>query len=189
FKAHACCGGTHPSLETLLDFQRTRPFAPDEVEQVELVLAPAAENMCCIPEPRTGLEGKFSVRYASALVLAGRSTGPASFTDEAVKDPQVSSLRERVRVAFDPSIDRGGPGRVTLRLTSGEELTGGIATRDFTDSQLPEQWSVLVDKFLQLTTPVVGQARAEDMVSAVADLEHLTTVTEIVSSVPAAAVA
>ena len=55
-------------------------------------------DMCGIPEPRTGLEGKFSLRHAAALALRGSSTGPSGFTDQAVLDPANRAARDLVHI-------------------------------------------------------------------------------------------
>lgn len=182
FKQHACCGGTHSAIETVRAIHARRPFEPDEVEAVELTVNEFVPKMCGVAEPRSGLEGKFSIRYATALALAGRSTGPDAFTDEAVSDPAVGALRRRVTVTVSPTSVPADPTGVLIRLSSGEVLQDAVAAyRRDGDAQLDSQWTALVRKFLGLATPIVGAARAAEMVDAIADLERRAGITEIIA--------
>ena len=55
-------------------------------------------DVCDIPVPTSGTEGKFSVPYAAALALAGEAAGPADFTDDAVRRPQLLGLLDRIEL-------------------------------------------------------------------------------------------
>ena len=79
--------------------------------------------------PRTGLEAKFSGEYAAAAALAHGRVGIATFTDDAVMDPAVRRLMERVRVVVDPELptdsERQMRSRLTVRLADGSQIEIG----------------------------------------------------------------
>ena len=87
FKPHAACGGTHSTIDSIIRAVGDDPIDLADIERVDVTVATDLLDMCGIAEPRTGLEGKFSLRHAAALALGGRSTGPSGFTDQAVLDP------------------------------------------------------------------------------------------------------
>ena len=69
-------------------------------------MAPGVLDVCNIPEPRTGLEGKFSLRATAAMGLLGDDTGAIStYTDERVKRPELVRLRDRVSVVADGGLE------------------------------------------------------------------------------------
>jgi 2-methylcitrate dehydratase PrpD len=74
--------------------------------------------------PPNGYAAKFSLPYLIATMLVRGRAGLAEFHDEAVRDPAVLRVAERVTYEIDPAIDypRKFIGDVRIRLASGEEL-------------------------------------------------------------------
>ena len=58
------------------------------------------------PEPRTGLEGKFSFQYTVAVALLDGRVGIDSFTDERRFRSDVVGLLEKTTIAYDKSLPR-----------------------------------------------------------------------------------
>lgn len=98
-KLHACCHGLHAALEA----HRRADWPP--TGRIEVRTNPRWLTVCAIPEPRTGLEGKFSYAHVLALADAGRDTSDiASFGDALVGDPELARLRARVTVVGDADL-------------------------------------------------------------------------------------
>ena len=172
FKAHAACGGTHSAIATVRQLRATHRFGVEDVDAVELRVPAALPDVCGIDEPATGLEGKFSIRYAAALALAGGDTGPAGFSDERVADPVLVALRARISVVPDVALTVRAPTVVTVRLRDGRTITDCVDPRlPVSDEGLPAGWQLLVGKFLGLAAPVVGEQAATELVERVARLE------------------
>src|SRR6185437_12088135 len=75
------------------------------IESVELRVNPSLLSVCAIPEPRTGLELKFSLRGTTAMALLGVETADlASFSDAQARDAALTRLRDRVRLVTDPTL-------------------------------------------------------------------------------------
>jgi len=166
FKLHACCHGTHAAIEGIRRLREQHGFAGGDVAEVVLRVAPASIDMCAIPRPATGLEGKFSLRYTAALALAERSTGPASFTDAMVHDPELVDLRDRVTVVAVPELAVTVT-EVEVRLASGAvHATTADVLAATPDGEVDAQWPALEAKFLELATPIVGDERAAALLSA-----------------------
>lgn len=178
FKLHAACGGTHSSINGIRDIKARRPFAADEVEEIELLCSEQMPTVCGIPEPVTGVEAMFSVRYAATLALLDRETGPAAFTDEMVKDPELIAKRALIKVKTTPRIPTtGSPSEVTVRLKNGEELTACINALVVTpDDRLAAQWADLEAKFHGLVAPLLGEARSAELVAMVCGFETLPSI-------------
>ena len=158
-----------------------QPFKPEEVDEVELTVSTNMMTVCAIPEPKTAVEGMFSIRYAAALALAGASSGPSSFTDERVNDPELVALREKVRVT---PVDRipgpGSPTEVIVRLRNGDVLEACIDTLTVKpDDELPAQWQLLEEKFRDVVDPVIGEERARELVDLVRRIDSLGAISEL----------
>jgi 2-methylcitrate dehydratase PrpD len=104
-KFHACCHGTHPTLEALIQLRQRPGFAVNKVSSVSLRVSPRWLRVCDLPTPKTGLEAKFSYRLTSAMALAGHETGALdTFSEALCADPALVALRDRVEVIGDPAV-------------------------------------------------------------------------------------
>jgi 2-methylcitrate dehydratase PrpD len=173
FKFHAACYFTHSSIEGLLRLRETHGLRPEQIAEVELRVPPQHLAACNIPEPVTPLEGKFSLRFTSALALAGAQTTDRAFTAESVRDPALVSLRDRVRVTPDPRQENSHASQVRVTLATGDVLTDSVDMSIPTPvADLPRQWERLVTKFHGLADPVLGAERAAALLAAIKDLEN-----------------
>ncbi|MFC3173712.1 MmgE/PrpD family protein [Novosphingobium bradum] len=180
FKQHAACGGTHSAINGINLIRARRPFTLADVADVELVVSEQAMTVCAIPEPRTGVEGMFSLRHAAALALTGTSTGPSGFTDACVNDPLLLAARDKVRVTPMPGGNAGTPTEVRLRFTDGQVLTERNELLVVTpDDRLDEQWHALVAKFHDIVAPILGAERSRELVGLVERLETLASIAEL----------
>lgn len=102
-KAYPCCYFTHTSIaaaQTLTD----EGVDPDDIERVSVTASPGAGDALHHSDPDTGLEGKFSMEYAVASAIVRERVGLSTFRDDAIDDPHVQQLRERVDFAVDDTL-------------------------------------------------------------------------------------
>jgi 2-methylcitrate dehydratase PrpD len=179
FKRYASCGGTHATIDSITRLRAQRPFAVEDVDHVELIVSDQVPDMCGIPEPTTGLEGKFSVRHTAALALSGVGAGASAFTDERVTDPAMVALRKRVEVVPVSRL-RLLETEVNVRLKGGEVLSSASNLYvTVEDAQLPEQWAFLTSKFVDLVAPILDLDRAHELVDLVRRFDELDSVSEL----------
>ncbi len=154
-KFHACCHGTHPTLEALATALEgeNRPVA--DVASVTLTVAPKWLRVCDLPAPMSGLEAKFSYRLTTAMALAGQDTGAlTTFSDAACRDPVLVALRDRVRVTTDDGL-KDTQARVEVRLASGRMREAQH------DLDLPVPLAEKERKLRAKAAALVGAGRAE----------------------------
>jgi 2-methylcitrate dehydratase PrpD len=181
FKPHAFCGATHSAIDGFQLLRQQHAFAADDVDEAEVFVSAQHQQVCDIPEPRTGVEAMFSIRFAAALALGGRGTGPSGLTTENIQDPAMVALRDRVRVTPVPQVRNiTMPTEVRVRLRNGEELTARVnALAVKPDQQLASQWETLQAKFTGLAGPVLGAGRAEEIIAAVRRIETMGSIREL----------
>ena len=167
FKHHAACYLTHASINAARSL--ADKVAAADVEAVEVHVAPESLDVCAIPEPTTGLEGKFSLRATTAMALLGDdTTDAATYSDERVRSGELIDLRDRVTVVPEP----GRPStrsRVVVRTRSGDVVEAEDDTSRPADD-LARQWELLAAKAAGLARPVLGSDGATALVDAVAGL-------------------
>jgi 2-methylcitrate dehydratase PrpD len=179
FKYHAACYGTHSSIEALTRLKAAHDIDSTAVDKVEIHVPTRNLRVCNIHEPCTGLEAKFSLRFVSAMALAGRSTSDiASYTDAICSDQELVDLRDRIRVDGDAELARGTSEVIV-------SMRDGVVYREFGNVSIPSedlegQGRRLEDKFITLASPVIGDEVAREIVDLVAKLEQVDSIGELV---------
>ncbi|MGR6520247.1 MmgE/PrpD family protein (plasmid) [Rhodococcus erythropolis] len=174
FKYHAACYLTHSAIEGALELRRAG-VAPRDVRSVELFVPPGHLSVCNIGEPTTPLEGKFSLRFTTAMALATGDLSEQAFTADTLNDPRVVSLRDRVSVVARSDDKRSS----VIRLTDvqGREHTAEVdVNRPVPADRLNDQWGMLVEKFHSLVGPALGRDVASCIVAEVARLDEADNV-------------
>src|SRR5690606_870233 len=132
--------------------------------------------------PKTGIEGKVCMGYLIARALTDGAVTLESFTDEAVQQPDVLALLERVEMRLDPSLQPGANGarsaRVTVRLRDGQAYRGlyqsprGSRDTPMTDADMEAKFRECASRALD--EPAIGRALAM-----IGGLEELGDVREL----------
>lgn len=105
YKYHACCHGTHATIEALRAVKTEHQLTAADVRHVTVSINPQWLTVCCIPQPRTGLEAKFSLALVSAMILQGINTGAlASFNDANCAAPALLALSSLVDIRADETL-------------------------------------------------------------------------------------
>jgi len=172
FKYHAACYGTHASIEALSRLRDAHDIDIDDVARIEIRVPTRNLKVCNLPEPRTGLEAKFSLRQVSAMALAGETTADiARFNDGVCAEPRLAGLRHKTQVTGDADLARGTSDVIV-------SMKDGVVYRQFGDVSVPSkdldnQGRRLESKFITLASPVIGNEKALEIVALVQKLEQL----------------
>lgn len=121
-KAFACAGWRNPLIEAVIYISRTQDLKPEDVAAVHIQVHPYSFGEIDYPEPKSGLESKFSSGHAAAVAIAERAGGIVQFSDAKVDDPTLVTLRRKVTVSANPGFQ---PRQVvaTVCTTGGREFS------------------------------------------------------------------
>lgn len=132
-KKYPCCYATHRAIDAVLSIQAEHDVRLDNLDQI-LVVAPTDATLPLIHKnPQTGLQGKFSMPYATAAAFLDREVSLNSFVDAKVQRDEIRQIMAKVDVREDPknrpedptaknsSSGTGGFFDVTIRTTQGDE--------------------------------------------------------------------
>jgi 2-methylcitrate dehydratase PrpD len=171
FKFHAACYLTHAAIEAARCLREAESIDPEAIDRVEVVVHPSLLSVCGIAEPKTGLEGKFSLRATVALALRGADTAALdTFSDATMRDPGLVRLRDRVRISTDPSFSLA-QARVVVDV--GKRRLEAQADTGQPEPDLARQRERLLRKFESLATPVLGAQGAASLAEAALAREPL----------------
>src|SRR5579864_6022904 len=105
FKQYPCCGSTHPPLDALLALRAEHAMPAEKVVRIDSWTHPRRLAHTDRPDPKSGLDAKFSVQYCLARALLGGRIVFEDFEGEAFRDPASRALMRRIHAAPHPEMD------------------------------------------------------------------------------------
>ncbi len=152
---------THPAIDGCLAIAGEVGPDPDTIRRVVVRVSPMTQRLVDRPNPATSYEARVSVQYWAAAALLHRAAGLDQITDAAMTDSALAALRAKVESTAEDGI-RDDEAYVSVELADGsvhsrhvEHCIGGPAN-PMTDEQLS-------DKFMAQVLPLLGTARAADL--------------------------
>jgi 2-methylcitrate dehydratase PrpD len=178
FKDYPACYGTHAPIQAAAQIRDEPQFSAQAIEHVEVRVSPALLGVCNILEPRTGLEGKFSLRATVAMELLGVNTSDVrAFTDEKMTEVPLVALRDRIRVVAAEGL-QSTRAKVIIVQSDGRRFEAE-ADCGMPVANLVSQRKRLTRKFMALASSVIGQAPAQALASAALQADQLETVGDL----------
>jgi 2-methylcitrate dehydratase PrpD len=187
-KRWPCCYCSHRAIGGLIEMMDDHAVRADEVESITVGFAPGSDEPLIYSDPKTGLEGKFSIEYPlAALLLDGRLT-PSSFTDDMVARPAVRAMMKRIRRTRveDTRTYSGTIGYTDLDLRT----TRGRFQRRIDKAPGAREWPMSVnerrEKFLDCASIVLASMQAQAWLATAEKCVELSDISELARlSIPA----
>lgn len=179
FKPYACGLVNHPCIDGCLTLRQQHGLRPDDIASVELRVHPLVLELTGIAEPRTGLQGKFSVYHACAAALVFGRAGEAEFHQDIVQRGDVVDLRRRVRASVDAALPHEAA-HVAITCKDGRRLHHHV-TDALGSLERPMGDADLDAKFDALVEPVLGADKARAARRACRALASAVDVNELVA--------
>ena len=153
YKPFACGVVMHPTIDGCIQLRNEHKLTADTIDSVELKVHPLVIQLTSKKLPQTGLEGKFSIYHAASVALIEGGGGIDQFSDRAVHDRTVTSLRDRVSTIVDSTL-REDQVRIVLRTKDGHRLEKfvehavGSVDHPMSDRDLETKFSGLTEGIL-----------------------------------------
>ena len=174
FKNHACCGHSFAAIDGALAVKQVMNIAADEIARIRIGAYRATLEVAGYETPQTPAEARFSTKYTVATALTHGNVRLAAFEPPRMADAATRELMTRIEMTIDPELDAAFPGqraaRVTIETKDGRRMEHLQPTRKG-DPDMPLTDADLEGKYLELATPVVGDARARALLGQLWALE------------------
>jgi len=176
FKNHACCGHTFAAIDGALALKERMKLAAGEIERIRVGTYRAGVEVAHYEAPRSPAEGRFSLKYVVATALTHGSVRLAAFESSRLENAQTKALMGKISVGIDPELDATFPrqraARVVIEARGGRREEFLQPTRKG-DPDMPLTDREVDDKYMELVTPVLGAAKAKDLLARLWKLEAL----------------
>ncbi|MBY8977597.1 MmgE/PrpD family protein [Rhodobacteraceae bacterium NNCM2] len=172
-KPYPICRWTHGPLACTRHLIETHGVTHDQIDRVEVT---SFANMLALAtwKPENTEQAQYSVPFPVATMIVKGAVGPGDVMGDALSDPDVLWLAERVMLIEDPALTAEFPARrkarVAFVMKDGRRLESGIM-EPLGDPERPLSEAEIRAKFHAWATPVLGAERALRLEAAVDGVE------------------
>ena len=183
FKAYPCCHAAHYCIDATLYLNQEHDIKAADVAEVQCRTLPYVPIQMLHHQPKTGLEGKFSLEYFVAVALLDRDVKLAQFEDERVNRSDVQELLLKVKYIHPEEMVWNGVGMrpppvVTVRLKDGREFSHKVQHPKGEPGN-PLTQEELVTKFRDCACEALSAQDTERCVEMVSNMESLKDVSPL----------
>jgi 2-methylcitrate dehydratase PrpD len=193
FKVWPACGYTRATNTAIRQLREQHALKPADVEAITIVGGTGATQLLSEPlekkrRPKLAIDGKYSIPFTSAVMMVKGDVRLRDYTDEALRDPDVLAMADRVSYRPDPgsALPVGGHSALSRPLVEIRTRAGGVYTCRPEgvpgDPSHPVSDAMLEAKFrdcVSFSARPVPEENVERAIAAIRDLERLPDVTEI----------
>jgi len=183
------CLANDPGLIAILGLIEQYDIKPEQVDAIEVVQAGKPPGTLIRIIPKTGYEGKYSLRYHLATALVDRKVDLSSYADEKLSRPMIQDLMKKVTVVQDPEfVDlplRLQPSPLVFdAVTITLRLKGGRVVSQREEHSMPLAGEEIYAKYRE-NARIGGLAanKIDRSIELVKGLEHLKDVNELIDVV------
>ena len=181
-KPYPACHFVHACADAAIHLVREQGLQAHEVERVRALVPAEVVKTVCEPvankrRPANSYDAQFSIPYVVAAALRHGRFGLDELEDDALGDPQILALADRVDYEVDPAatFPRHYSGEVIVTTRDGrtvrhrEQINRGNGERPLADA-------AVVDKFRQNAARAVSSERSRRIEDLVLSLDAMTDV-------------
>ena len=162
FKNHACCGHTFAAIDGALEVKKRMNVKAEDIDEIEVATYKAGVEVAGYENPATPAEGRFSLKYVVATALTHGSVRLAAFEPDRLSNPLTRKVMQKIRTTVDPELEAAFPhkrqARVAIKARGKREEF--LQPTRIGDPEQPLSDRMLEEKYYELVTPVLGEARA-----------------------------
>lgn len=194
FKVWPACGYTRPVNAAVLQLRQEFDLRPQDVDSITVVGGTRATQLLSEPlerkrRPQVSIDGKYSIPFTTAVMMAKGSVRLLDYTDESLRDPAVLAMADRVSYRAEGEFPDvvGGSSAVSRPTVEIRMKDGKVHSRQVKhvpgDPKEPVQWEFLETKFRDcaaFSEKPIAPDRVERAIRAIRELEQASDVTDIV---------
>ncbi|MCW5603233.1 MAG: MmgE/PrpD family protein, partial [Burkholderiales bacterium] len=188
FKVWPACGYTRATNAAILHLRQQHALQPEDVEAITVVGGNLATQQLCEPldrkrRPQVSIDGKFSIPFTSAVMMARGNVTLRDYTPEGLRDPAVLAMADKVNYRAENMVSVHAAGDyssaskpiVEIRMRDGR-MYSYRADRVPGDAKHPIEPESLKAKFrdcVSFSAKPIPPANVERAIKLIATLENL----------------
>lgn len=183
FKPYSCCRWQHSALDCVAELMERYQLRPDDVAKLEVHTFDWVQGFE-IYGPVDVVDAGFSIPYSVTMLLHSFKPGPGWFVDTVLHNQDLVDYSKRISVKFDEYYNttfhqEGRIGaRVEITLRSGQIISSSSEVPSGSPEK-PMARSAIVEKFMSMAAPLLGEKNASDCMERVFELESVHDIGDV----------
>jgi 2-methylcitrate dehydratase PrpD len=189
FKPWPACRGSHSYIDATLHLVREHDIKPQDIGEITAVVdanrKPLCEPLEARRKPALSIHAKLNIPFPVAVAVARRQVVIGDFLPEALKDPKVLQIAEKVNYRFDPQL-KGAPGTlpaiVEIKTKDGKRYSKRV-DYPYGSPQNPLSMEDLVAKFrdcARYSARPISKDKVDRVIQLVTELENVPNVGQVI---------
>lgn len=191
FKVWPACAVTRPTNAAMLELRNKHSLQPDDIVSITVVANEGDKtHLLSVPlelkrRPRTSIDAKYSVPFTLAAMMVHGDVRLRHYAPEALADPQVLDMADRIHFRVASAADAGAKVKMTpiveVRTKDGRTLAHQVPGVPG-DPNNPVSQALLEEKFrdcASFAVRPVNERNVDEVIELVANLEHAPDATEV----------
>ena len=188
-KPYPCCRGTHPTIDASLMLANENDINPDDIDHITIWVGKGTKGLLAEPlevkaNPRNFVDSQFSLVWGCGTALTKKRVSLSSYTAEAIKDPEVLAVTNKVVIEYEPAFDTGGlePVKVEITMKDGTKYTKELHTATGSPEK-PATFEECVEKFrgcVEFSSRPMPKENADKVIDMVSKLEEESDITNLI---------
>lgn len=186
FKPFTCCRWAHQPILACQNLMKLHSFTHNDVVSVRINTFAAAAKLSKI-RPSDTDEAQYNIAFPVASVLVHGDVGYIQVRNEALQDPDVLGMMEKLSFVVDPEMEKRFPEErlawVEITLKDGRAIQSEVyaAPGEHTDPELGLDW--IQNKFKRVTAPMMSEDAQDALLEILSVPSDTCTMQQIVSQV------
>ncbi|MBA7551267.1 hypothetical protein ES705_43806 [subsurface metagenome] len=181
YKAFPTEALTHQPITAAIEVMQENNLNPQEVKEVLVETTTRGADILSDPskyKPTTKETADHSLPYCIAVAVAKGNVLPSDFEEDALRDPLVWSLLDKIKVVANPEIDALFPkvkrAIVTIKTSQGEYKKQEDFAKGQPERPLSEE--EIISKFKANSEKKISFSRMETIIKATQELENINEI-------------
>lgn len=176
-KFYPACGSVQSSIDAALKLKNENKIPPEDIKEIVVKSSSAVILQCGWDyEPLSILQAQMSLKYAVATAVFDGEVSVDQFSEERIRDPEILQFIKKIKVILDEEIDQAYPekfsSKVEIYLKDGSIVSAYVEHPKGSPGN-PVTAKDVENKFLNLSSRVVGREKALRIIEIVGQLEEL----------------
>lgn len=181
-KKYPSCYYTQSPIDALLALVKEHKLLPHNVRHIRCGVNEIAAKTLIYPDPRTGLEGKFSLPYCLTVALVNGDVTIKDFQDESVQDDAIQEMLKKIEMYSPPELKRSETKCSTvveIETEDGNKYSHQLE-RPSGHGLSPLSLEELLSKFRACASFVLNENDTDFVISSIERLDEVSQVRELI---------
>ncbi len=168
FKPYAACRWAQPGIDGALKIMATHELDPGEIEQINVFTFEESAALST-SYPQNTEEAQYNIAFPIAAALLDGEVGPGQVLAPRLFGKDIHKMMDKIRIVVEERFQKEFPAKaeseVEITTTTGTVFVSGMMSARWDPHTTFPTDQELENKFLWLTSPVLGEAKASALVN------------------------